>query len=109
MIRPDTALQLHLVGALIVQQPFQSLFCAFVGRKDGIKNLCNAAVIDHQGQPFNEGHGVELEGREFERTDEKQFLITQQRVGKVESLGRFTLVVGVLGAQPEYVRSARAD
>jgi hypothetical protein len=70
MIRVDTALQLDLTRGLICRQPVQSLFCAFIGWKNRIKNCCNAAVVDNKRQPFNQGHGIESKCGKFERMGE---------------------------------------
>ena len=46
------AIYAALICGLILHQPFQSLFCAFIKWKHRVKHLCDAAGIDNERQPF---------------------------------------------------------
>lgn len=70
-----------------------------IGREDGIENMLDLAVGDHEGETFDQGVAVDLEGGEAERPGQREVGIAQERERQVQAAGHLTLFVGGLGAQ----------
>src|SRR5579871_7011900 len=83
--------------------------------KDGVEDVLDAAVTEHECKPLDQLGGLvaeapgELEHRKPERPCESQLVIAQQRKRQMQARDRFALVVCRLRAQSEYACVERLE
>src|SRR5579875_3526294 len=96
-------------------EPAPDPFRVHVRRKHRIEDVLDAAVPEHEREPFDQLGGLaaeapgELKRWKPERPRESQRVIAQQCKRQMQARGRLALVVGRLRAQSEYARVERLE